>query len=352
MKIAELFTEIQLDGADSVGKDLQKIKKGTVAVGGAILGTVAAIAGMTWAMKKLGAASNAEGTALKNFGLLTGIASKELQQYQYAARKAGATNEEMSQSFKALQDNMFQAEHIKGGAPMGLAWIISKVGKPQGGLKNTLGMMEKLNEFAQKNKDKPVLVAQALKSMGLSENIIAGMMDGLFAPEILKQAPYYTDRQIKKLDSMRDSWQQIGDQIERGIGKINIDHFSKMLPEIKELVSEVLKLVEAMSEFMLKVDAFGKLAKTFGWMSDAMVGMSENTQGVISSSNQPKNITKGETFLQTLIPGKWPTSSKITTNNAEVNINIEDANLSPNDVGRAAGNAISDSFKNITREAN
>ena len=98
MKIADLFVDIRVGGADKSVRALSSVSKGVAGVATASLAASAAIVGMVYALQRLSSPSNSEGAALKNFGVMTGLSTKKLQQYQFAGRQVNLVNEEISSS--------------------------------------------------------------------------------------------------------------------------------------------------------------------------------------------------------------------------------------------------------------
>lgn len=260
MKIAELFVNLGLKGADQAGKALGGIKGGLGEVKSLSLEAKAAILGVVYGLEKMMSNSAQAGTGLYNFNALTGMSTKELQQWQYAARQAGVSGEELTGSMKAVQSTM--ANMLMGkGAPEGLAMVANKVGLDPAKMRDTVYMMQQLQKFAQQV---PQDVGnQMLKSFGLSEGTIAAMRRNMFRPDVMAKAPTYGTGEIKQLDKVNVAWSNLGQKVQMAFGHMTAKDGMKIVGEISKMTTEILKLADALTKLADKLQIFKWVGKVF-----------------------------------------------------------------------------------------
>lgn len=271
MDVGELFVSLGIKGSDKTIGAIDGIKKGLKDTASVSLEAKAAIIGAMYALERLFSASGHAGTDLKNFNTLTGVSTQTLQQYQYAARQAGATNEEMEGTFKSLQRTMTEAAYL-GKAPEGLgrvsmvlgrnitsAEVASYIKRPQDMISGIL------QEYAQKEPD-PGLRNWALNSFGIGDGISAAMARNEFRPDVFKRAPTYNDREINNNDKANIGWSNLGTKIEMAIGHFNAAHGGQLVKDISMIADKVLNLANSFERLSEKIHLFEGIGKVFeGW---------------------------------------------------------------------------------------
>lgn len=257
INVGEVYVNLGIKGAEKTVGSLGEVKKGLGEVSHMSLEAKAGIIGMMYEMEHLTAASGKTGTGLTNFGALTGLSIKQLQQWQYAAMQAGVSSEEFTGSLKSVQQSMSNMLLGKG-APegMGLVGIDPKRAK------DTFYVMEKLQEFAKKAK--PELGNTVLKGFGLSDTTIAAMRRGAFNPAVMKGAPTYSDKEVGQLDKANIAWSNLGHHIEMSIGKLNAAHGGQFVKDLSKMVEQIFKMIEAFAKLAEKLKLFSALGKVFG----------------------------------------------------------------------------------------
>lgn len=278
MNVGELFVQLGVKGAEKTIGALKGIKYGLGDIGSASLETKAALVGAMYAMERLFATSGKAGTDLTNMSTLLGVSTKTLQEYEYAARQAGVSNQEVEGSFKALQNTM--AKTLMGeGAPKGLARFAQLTGNIspkdiEQFAKQPQLLMQRLQEYARKETSLP-LRNEVLKSFGLSDSMIAAMGRNAFRPEILRKAPAYSDSEVASLDKANIAWSNLGNKIEMAFGHFNAKHGQALVNDISMITDKVLKLAESFDKFATKLHVFEIIGKAFeGWgiIFDKMAG--------------------------------------------------------------------------------
>jgi len=103
MEIAELFVRLGVKGASETKTALTSTKNTLGEVSTSALAAKAAIVATIYAVERLMSTSANAGNGLQQFSDLTGLSAEQLQRYQFAARQAGATNENLTSSIKGVQ---------------------------------------------------------------------------------------------------------------------------------------------------------------------------------------------------------------------------------------------------------
>ncbi len=263
MQIAELFVNLGLKGADQTGKALGNVKTGLGEVKSMSLEAKAAILAAVYGLEHLMSNSAQAGTGLSNFTALTGLSAKSLQQWQYAARQAGVSGEELTGSMKAVQGIMTNML-LGGGQPKGLAMLANTVGFDQSKARDTFYVMQQLQKFAQ---SVPADVGnEMLKSFGLSEGTIAAMRKGVFNASNFAKAPTYSDPENSQLNKVDVAWANLGQSIQMAMGHFTSKHGMGLIKDLSKATAEILKLANAFTTLAEKVKLFDAIDEIFkGW---------------------------------------------------------------------------------------
>lgn len=264
MKVAELFVELGIKGQDKTVSALVSVEKGLGGLASMSLEAKAAILGAMYAVEQLFSKSGAQGTALTNLNSELGVSVQTLQQYQYAARQVGVSNEDTVSSFKALQGAMTKMA-LGEGQPKGFGQVSLLTGSISAQdvnnyMKNPELLLQKLQDYAQK--EKRIGVANdALKSFGLSDNMIAAVRRKAFTPDVMKRAPTYSDAEVKSLDKANIAWANLGNTIQMAIGHLNAKYGQLIVKDFTILVNIGLRLAEVFLKIAEKYHLFEKLDK-------------------------------------------------------------------------------------------
>ncbi len=269
MNIAELFINLGVKGSEKTLGGVLGVQKGLKDTASTSLEAKAAIVGAMYALERLFSASNKAGADLTNFTATVGTSAQTLQQYQYAARQVGVSNEAVTGSFKTLQQQMTKT--LMGeGAPKGLARVSQLLGDfsakdiEEFSRKPEL-LFQKLQEYANKERSIP-LRNEVLKSFGLGDDIIGSMARNAYRPDVFKKAPTYSDKEIGALDRANTAWSNLGTKIEMAVGHFNAKHGGELVNDISKITDKVITLSEAFMKLAEKAELFKWLGKVFeGW---------------------------------------------------------------------------------------
>lgn len=266
MVVGELFVNLGIKGSDKTVSALAGVETQMKGLASMSLEAKAAIIGAMYAVEQLFARSGAQGTELTNFNALLGVSAKTLQQYQYAARQAGVSNEETASTFKNLQSTMTKTA-LGQGAPKGLGQVAMLTGGMtardiQEYMKNPEKLLGKLQEYAQKEK-RVGIRNETLKSFGLGDNMIAALARSAFKPETLSNAPIYGDKEVSALDKANIAWSNLGNTIQMAIGHLNAAHGGQIVKDFSILVNIGLKAADMLLRVIERFHVFEGLDRLF-----------------------------------------------------------------------------------------
>lgn len=267
MRIAELFVQIGAKGIDKTVSGLSEIRQTFGKITSTSLETKAAILGVMYGLEQLMSQSARTGTALTQFGNLTGQDTDKLQRWQYLALQSGEAAEQMTGDIVALQAAM--AKMVTGqGVPAGMSAIANVLGKSfdPSRVRDTFYMMDKLREYAQKTKDTPDVANQLLASFSISPATIQAMRSSTVELEKIQKSRLYTANEQKRLNSVTIGFTNIADKFEHGFGKINAQFGPGMLKDLTKVTDSILKLVAAFGALNQKLHVVSGFSRIFdGW---------------------------------------------------------------------------------------
>lgn len=292
MKIAELFVALGVKGGDTTKRSLEGVKSGMGEIKSMSLEAKAAIVGVVYALEKMMSASAKKGTNLLDFATLTGLSTKQLQQWQYAAIQAGGSAEDLQTSVRNVQQSMTNMQLGKG-APEGIkvmAEQLERMGEKfdfKRAGNDPFYVMTQAQKFLQS--DVPArFKATMARSLGLSDGTMAAMMRGAFSPDMLNKAPVLSDNQIGQLNKVDVAWKNLGLQVERAFDKFTSKHGLQIASDIGKITVEVFKLVDGLTRIAEKLKVFEGVGMVFeGWGKLLKI-----TEGQVDNINE-KGLLKG-----------------------------------------------------------
>lgn len=303
MDIGNLFLNLGIRGSEKTVDAIADANKGMKGLASTSLEAKVALVGAMFALERLFSNSGKAGTDLTNFNAVTGTSVKTLQQYQYAARQVGVSNQEVEGTFKTLQSAMTKTM-MGQGSPAGLA----RVSMLTGGIsqadiekysKSPELLIQKLQQYAQKEKNIG-LRNETLKSFGLSESMIAGVSRNAFRPDVLQKAPTYSDAEVGKLDKANIAWANLGNKIEMAVGHFNAMHGGQLVKDISGIVDQVVKLTNAFVKLSEKLHLFEGIGKVFDGWTKIFQGVTTGVDTLTQAVSEPK---KGKELLQNSLEG-------------------------------------------------
>jgi hypothetical protein len=265
MTIAELFVNLGVKGSDKAAKEVNNVKNSLGDVASSGLAAKAAIIGVMYGLERLMSQSGKTGTSLTQFASFTGLSAETLQRWQYAARQAGESSEELLGNVKSVQGAM-TAMLTGHGAPEGMAMLANKVGFDPSKARDTFYVLNKLQEYANATKNTPDLANRVMASFGLTDGTIAAMRRNAFQAKTLSQAPIYSDRETQQLNKVDVAWSNLGHKIEMAMGHLTAKHGMELVKDVSTLADEVLRLADAFITLAEKLEVFKVFDTIFkGW---------------------------------------------------------------------------------------
>lgn len=300
--VAELFVSLGVKGSEKTVGAIAGVRKGLEDTKGMALETKAAIVGALYALERMFMASGQKGTDLTNFNALLGVSAQTLQQYQYAARQVGVTNEEVASTFKGLS-SVATNTLLGKGAPEGVARF-AQVIKAQVGdvqklwLQATQGhpelLLQRLQEYAQKESNIG-LRNQVLKSFGISENMIAAMNRNAFNPNVLNQAPTLSEGTIKSLDNVHKRVSNLSNTVSMAFDNFTAKHGGEIIGGLEKIIPKVIELAEAFERLSNNLKIFKLIGMVFEGWKDIFEGLNTAVEGVADATADVKpGDKKGE----------------------------------------------------------
>lgn len=315
MNIGELFVNLGIKGSDKTVKELGSVQKGMSEVYSTSLEAKVAIVGAMYALEQLFAASGKMGTNLSNFNAILGVSTQTLQEYQFAARQVGVSNEAVEGTFKSLQSSITKT--LTGqGAPKGL----SRVAMLTGGVstqdleayqKSPELFLKRLQQYAQKEGNAG-LRNEMLRSFGLGDDMIAALVKNTFTDENFKKAPKYSEREVQSLAKADAAWRNLGVHIQMAIGHFNSVHGGQLVGDISKITDSVLKLGDALVTLSEKLKFFKGLGILLDGIANfvKVVNADINAATGNSAANQKDPLMRDagagvEQFNATIGNGDW-----------------------------------------------
>lgn len=371
MKIAELFVNLGVKGNDSADRALKGVKTGLGDVKSMGLETKAMIAAVVYGLERMMSQSAQMGTGLINFASLTGISAKSLQQWQYAARQAGVSGEELTGSLKAVQNSMTNMLLGKG-APEGMAMLANKVGFDPKRARDTLYVMQQLQKFAQQV---PQDVGNSmLKSFGLGEGTIAAMRRNMFTDANFKKAPTYSDGEIGSLNRADVAWANLGQKIQMAFGHLTAKHGTSIVGDLAKITDSVLKLADALIILSEKwgvfqamghvLEGIANTAKLLVEITDKVGGKQSKKGDLLYSegemfpglSDSPvgklfKSLTSGSAASPPVDVSKIPVPAMPQNINVNQTLNFQHDGKDAKKTGSSVHKAVKDAYRQMSAQS-
>lgn len=272
MNVAEMFVNLGIKGSEKTLGALSSVKSGLGQIKDTSLETKAALIAVMYGLEQMMAKSGAIGTGMTNFAAYTGQSAQALQQWQYAARQAGESSDELLGNVKSVQSAM--TKMLMGeAAPKGLGMVARATGgitkeQVKAMAENPFLMLDRLQQYSLKEKNAG-LRDEVLKSFGLSEGTISAMARNAFRPDVFKKAPTYSDKELQSLDKSNVAWANLGNQIEMAFGHFNSKHGQELVRDLGTITKAIFKLADALTTLAEK----GKVFQALGWAAEKIATM-------------------------------------------------------------------------------
>lgn len=278
MNVGELFVSLGIKGGEKTLSTLGLAQDGMGKIRDLSFEAKAAIAAATYALEKMFAASGQHGVALEALSTVLGTSTKTLQEYEYAAKKVGISNEQLGGTFMSL--SKISTDILMGKArPEGMNRLmdtlrqhgeILKYTGPgesfQTAAQNPEVLLKALQSYSQVEQNKALRNA-VLSSFGITDpNMIRALVEGRFNPKEFREANVLTAGQVKSLDQNFERFTAIKDKLGVGFEKIVAAFGPQFLTEIEKITPKVLGLAEAFARLVDDAPVLQGIGKIFeGW---------------------------------------------------------------------------------------
>lgn len=368
--VGELFVNLGIKGSDKTIGAIRGVTSSLDEAKSMSLQAKAGIIAVLWGLERLMMSAMRTGNGIANFSALTGMSAKNLQQWQYAAEKAGASANDMSGAFSSAQ-SILTKMRMGEVAPKGLFRVAELTGgiseqEIEKMMQDPEVLMRRLQEYALKEKDIGVR-NEMLRSFGISDQIISAMAKGAFKPEILAKAPVISDQNIKNLDKMYGAVKEISKKIETTLGNIFAKHGKEIIPLITDIIDKVGTLANKLITLAEKLKVFEAIAWVLKMMgagveditkTSSNVGEAISRKGIVGGLEERAGLVGeqymllGRALFQSLreaVEPKMPLSpAGALSGQQNFNINQtlnfqhdgKDAHKTSDSVGRAVQNAV------------
>lgn len=218
----------------------------------------ASLLGLAYGLKKITSNSTTAGMDLKKFSIFTGLSTKKLQQWQWAARQTGIASDVVASSVKSVQSAM--SNMLLGKGPPEAMFLLSKYTDfDRSQVRDTFYVMNKLSEFSRKApKD---VGNRLLSSFGLSEDMIVGLRKIHKYKKQIQSAPIYSNSEIDSLKNISVMWSKITYDMDLAIGKFVATLGAGTFEKIGVMMESTLALVISTVEVLEKAKVFELISK-------------------------------------------------------------------------------------------
>jgi hypothetical protein len=277
VEIAEFFVSLGVKGSEkavsAIGGVFDRMKK----LGTASLETKAAIIGAFYAVEQGIVKAGAMGIALKQFNTLTGLSTKMLQQYQYAGKAVGLTNEQVAQTFTELRTQFRDMIKAGGDAPQYLyrfeqaladVGIHLKPGEEAEWVHHPEELLERMKQFSKFSTleagDKEMILSSMVKDPAVVSAIMRLKLGAAEAAAAPMDRAALGPVTINKVADATGKWMQMLQEIEVEFAKFWATDGPEVVKMVHSIVTSLIKFVEALTKFESKTHTISRL---LDWMS-------------------------------------------------------------------------------------
>lgn len=268
-QIADLWVSLGIRGSEKTVSSLSNVNKGLGEIASTSLAVKAAVLGAIYGLERLLSHSANQGLSLSNFATITGESTKQLQQWQYAAQQAGASAEEFNASFKGIREHLTDIkfnegiQKYAGVLSQAVGFDINKAKDAKTGEYYVLGQLQKL---AHTGMEKAV-IERIAKAFGVnSENMLAGLFKGVYNEKNFSKAPFYDDKEIKKLSEAKIAMLNLSQSIDMAFGRFFSKYAPQFIAGMQPIIASVVRLSEAFVKIGDQLGIFKYITEAFkGW---------------------------------------------------------------------------------------
>jgi len=276
VNIGSFFVTLGLGGGKETEKGLNKVGNELTGISKKGFAAIATLAGVSYGFKVLYDNALRGGVGLTKFSSTTGLSTKELQKWQWAATQSGVAVEEVQANVEGLQQTMQQMK-LSGFTPEASKFLNS-VGADWTKVTDPYYLMKKSQEFFKTSK-LPVEAQNQIMGSMFSRDMIGFLRNPRANPE---NAPGYairsdgTSNMLTTLNaSMANLQRKVQSVFERILGEFGpglIKSLNNAIPALTDLTKAVLGLTKYFLDAIPKAE---KEVNTFkeNWKAGDMLDL-------------------------------------------------------------------------------
>ena len=275
--VGELFVSLGIKGGDKTLDTLGKTSDGMGKIRDLSFEAKAAIVAAAYALEKLFSASGQHALGLENLAAGLDTSKRVLQEYEYVARQAGSSNEELASTFDALSRMSENIQIDPNATPQGFAYmqgVLEKAGKafPWEGKYsvNAAGAhpeqwFQASQDYLKIEPDKQLGKKIVSGIIGNSPALFKALSEGKFVPEEFAKGHYLSDKEIGANDQNRQRIENMKDALGTAFEKLEAKFGPALLKQLDEILPKFIQLVTAFSKLIADTPA---VVKTLGMIFD------------------------------------------------------------------------------------
>lgn len=239
MKVAELFVDLGLNGANKVVGQLKGVLRGTMVLKDGLLGTISALDTISKSVRDYA-------MELDKFETFTGKSSEDLQRMSFMATQAGVSMGELSSVLQGFQRLKVNTQMGRG---MPSAFMLLGINPNTDPVQMLSILKSKIGSL------RPEYAKMMAEELGVSEEIFYMLAQSNVEFEQLNEKYVLTAKERKNMVKLNAEWnkfwfmlKQIGAKIQAVGGELNVKLLKFILRAVEgagELITRFIKIIEA-----------------------------------------------------------------------------------------------------------
>ena len=216
-----------------------------------------AIAGAIYGLAKMSQAAGNYGLQLSLLQTRTDVSAETFQKFAYAGELAGIKTEETTAAINGLQKAMDEFS-VTGEGPQWFNQLFSVVNGDLNKAREPIYMFRKLQEYALATYDKAgnkldkMQKRLVLGSFGLSDSMIAAMMNGAFNAKSIQEANIVSEKQVKTLAKINTEWAKLKWNLKTFQSQMVATFGQQTLQGLAKLIDSITRLTYTIFDFASK----------------------------------------------------------------------------------------------------
>jgi len=254
--VGSFLIDIGFKGMNSFSAGLKKMDAGLKDLVTSSFYLKAGVAAAIYGLAKMSQVAGEYGRQLSMLQTRTDVSAEAFQKFAYAGELAGVKADDTIGTINRLQKAMDEFA-VSGEGPQWFNQLFATVDGDINKAKDPIYMLGKLQEYALAKTDKfgnAINKQQkrlVLSSFGLSDDMIAAMMNGAFNAKAMREANVVTERQLRTLSKVNTEWSKLRwnaktfqAQLIATFGEDTVGSISTMMNKLYQLVSAFMNFVD------------------------------------------------------------------------------------------------------------